>query len=659
MLTPSYNPWGVGLSILIAALASFVALDLAGRVRSKDRSLVMVWKVGGAFVMGSGVWSMHFVGMLAFSLPIALRYSLTKTILSWVAAVAVSGLALHIASRPQLSRGTLTGGALIMGAGICAMHYMGMSALEMAPGVVWDRWLVLASALIACAASAAALFLFFEFPRLVGTRARLAQPLAALVMGGAISGMHYTGMAAAGFPAGSVCLSVDGLGGNGMGSLVVLATLGLLAIAIFTSAQDVRLQAKACQVSEERAARESADAANQAKTNFLARMSHELRTPLNAIHGFAELMLLDPGPPNPAVQRQRLELIIRSSRHLSALIDDLLDVSRIELGALDVHVVSTEVCSIVRAAITELSERSERSGITMTITQDRPELWAMADAVRMHQVASNLISNAVKYNRPGGSVRIEVTARDDWVSLTVTDMGEGLTGEEIAALFQPFKRLGRSPRTEGTGIGLVITKHLVDSMGGRVEVESRPGEGSRFTVRLRRGTSEVESRGNLPSSGRPIERADIRGRVLYIEDDPVNQVLMQSYLALRPGVELLLADSGQAALAMANSEPLDLIFMDMMLPDTHGLELATRLREGLESRCPPLVAFSANAMGEDIYAAKRGGFTDYLVKPASTHALLQVIDRFLGQADEATTPFRAQPPLGGRLSLPEEVRSMG
>ena len=247
LLQPHYDAPVLSLSLLIAVFASYVALDLARRVQGPDRVVARLWMAGGALMMGSGIWSMHFVGMLAFQLPLPqpLGYAVPATLASWLAAVAVSLLALFIAARERLTPLTLGLGALTMGGGICVMHYTGMAALEMAPGIVWNRAWVAASVLIAIGASAAALLIFFGMRRLRGLRARAAQLAAALAMGGAISGMHYSGMAAAGFPFDSVCLSVDGLRGQNLGTLVVVATLVLLSITLFTSVLDARLQARA------------------------------------------------------------------------------------------------------------------------------------------------------------------------------------------------------------------------------------------------------------------------------------------------------------------------------------------------------------------------------------------------------------------------------
>jgi len=250
LLTPTYDAGIVALSMLVATFASYVALDLARRVREHRSWAAWTWTLGGAFVMGSGVWAMHFIGMLAMSLPVPLGYAPSTTLVSWAAAVGVSALALAIAGRERLTAPTLLGGALAMGGGICAMHYTGMAALEMAPGIVWNpRWVAL-SALIACGASAVALLIFFGVRRLSGLKAHAAQAGAALVMGLAISGMHYSGMAAAGFPSDSLCLSADGLGGRSLGTVVLLAVVVLLTIALFTTALDARMQARAARLAQ-------------------------------------------------------------------------------------------------------------------------------------------------------------------------------------------------------------------------------------------------------------------------------------------------------------------------------------------------------------------------------------------------------------------------
>ncbi|MEP7099723.1 MAG: EAL domain-containing protein [Burkholderiales bacterium] len=243
-LAASYDPWVVLVSILIATLASYVALDLTKRVRTPDRRVARCWWIGGSLVMGSGIWAMHFVGMLAFSLPIALGHTHLLTFASWVAAVGVSAAALAISGRGTLSRRGLMGGSLVMGAGICAMHYLGMAAIDVAPGIVWNARWVAASALIAVAASGAALSIFFWLRQAAGQRSQRYQVLAAVVMGLAISGMHYSGMAAASFPGDAVCLSADSLAGSTLALLVTMAAVLLLVVTLWISILDARLQGR-------------------------------------------------------------------------------------------------------------------------------------------------------------------------------------------------------------------------------------------------------------------------------------------------------------------------------------------------------------------------------------------------------------------------------
>ena len=243
-----YDSWIVLLSFLIASFASYVALDLAKRVRTRDRAIAIGWWAAGSVTMGTGIWAMHFVGMLALKLPFAVGYDYVITTLSWFASVAVSAIALHIAGYQRLTSARLGGGALAMGAGICAMHYIGMHALKLEPGIQWDAGWVAVSAAIAVGASAVALMIFVALRRLTGAQARIAQIGAALVMGAAIAGMHYAGMAAAGFPADAVCLTAGQLRGDRLGLIVSVAALVLLTLTLFTSVLDARLQSRTAQL---------------------------------------------------------------------------------------------------------------------------------------------------------------------------------------------------------------------------------------------------------------------------------------------------------------------------------------------------------------------------------------------------------------------------
>jgi diguanylate cyclase (GGDEF)-like protein len=241
-LQTSHNPWLVIASVLVSALSSFVALDLARRVRDRDRVVALCWGLGGSLAMGSGIWAMHFVGMMALTLPLKLGYTEGLTALSWLAAVFVSGIALGVASLGSLTPARLVAGSLAMGGGISAMHYIGMAALDMAPGIEWQPALVALSVLMAIVESGVGLGVFFVLRRMAAPGSWRHQLAAAVAMGLAISGMHYTGMAAASFPAGSVCLSAGALGGSELGLLVVMGAVALLALTLFTSTLDGRLR---------------------------------------------------------------------------------------------------------------------------------------------------------------------------------------------------------------------------------------------------------------------------------------------------------------------------------------------------------------------------------------------------------------------------------
>jgi len=249
-LAAHYDQYVVAASIVIACFSSYVALDLARRVRSPEKFAALGWWAGGSLVMGTGIWSMHFVGMLAFNLPIQVGYSVLLTFASWTAAVVVSGIALGLASGGTLTARRLGGGAVAMGAGICAMHYTGMAAMDMVPGIQWNLWLVLASVVIALTASAAALILFFRLAHHDGAKGAVLRGIAAIVMGLAISGMHYTAMAAAQFPTGSVCLSIGALSGNRLGMLVALASIAMLICTWLVSAVDGWMRDKTANLAE-------------------------------------------------------------------------------------------------------------------------------------------------------------------------------------------------------------------------------------------------------------------------------------------------------------------------------------------------------------------------------------------------------------------------
>ncbi|WP_374673941.1 ATP-binding protein [Ideonella sp.] len=388
-----------------------------------------------------------------------------------------------------------------------------------------------------------------------------------------------------------------------------------------------------------RLAHEGAERASRAKSEFLSRVSHELRTPLNAILGFTDLMALDSRQPLGDTQRRRLEGVRQAGQGLLALVDDVLDVSRIEQGQLRLRHDPVPLAALLRAAGEAVEPLARSHGVSLSALEPGPAC-ARGDAAAMQQVLVNLLSNAIKYNRPGGAVRVSCeTASDGHWSVHVDDEGPGLRPDQLAQLFQPFNRLGAERRRiGGTGLGLVIARALARAMGGDVMATSTPGQGSRFTMRLA-PAAPAESGGGASGAAQaagPSTPAATGREVLYIEDEPLNVLLMEEVFRTQPGWTLHVARDGETGVALARQLQPQLVLIDMNLPDMNGLEVLRRLRADGRTAGLLCVALSADAMGEQISAARAAGFDDYWTKPIDLTRLLddvrRIIERRAGDA---------------------------
>ncbi len=382
-----------------------------------------------------------------------------------------------------------------------------------------------------------------------------------------------------------------------------------------------------------REARIVAEVASQAKTEFLSRMSHELRTPLNAMLGFAQLLSNDPREPLSPRQDQQLALIRDAGWHLLALIDDVLDVSRIEAGQMEMQRLPVPLRPLLESALSVSASLAERQQVRLQpLAAALPgELAVVADPTRLRQVVLNLLSNGCKYNRPGGEVALEVHDEGEQLRLDVVDNGAGMSAEQLSHLFEPFNRLGREHgAVEGTGIGLHLTRQLVRRMGGTIEAHSAAGRGTRMSVRLPKALPVDGPRLPVPAgaAGGGAE-GELAGRVLYIEDNPVNLMLVEQFLLRWPQVHLTSADTGAAGLRRVRSERFDLVLLDMQLPDTHGTEVLASLRADERLKDLPVVALSASAMPEAVDAALGAGATEYWTKPLNLARLAADLRRFL------------------------------
>ncbi len=392
----------------------------------------------------------------------------------------------------------------------------------------------------------------------------------------------------------------------------------------------------------ERRAHEALEASNKAKTDFLSRMSHELRTPLNAVIGFSTLLRMDTVKPLSIEQLERVQHVENAGAHLLALVNDVLDLSRIEAGEMAITTQAVQLLGVVEESATMVSPLVTKAGVEVFLGTGLPEassgrradvqavpacdLWVNADPVRLRQVLVNLLSNAVKYNRPGGSVALTWKRAGGNCEIQVTDTGQGIPEDQLACLFQPFNRLGAESSTvEGTGIGLVLSRQLAEMMGGTLTVTSTFGVGTRATLVLGIACAPA-----APCDPARLCQSQARSapalRVLYAEDDEVNAELVRQLVSMRQGVALRVATSGAMALECARADPPDLMLVDMNLGDMTGIELARALRRDRATRDIRLVALSADALPEQIDAAMAFGFESYLTKPINFDEVLAVLD---------------------------------
>jgi PAS domain S-box-containing protein len=385
-------------------------------------------------------------------------------------------------------------------------------------------------------------------------------------------------------------------------------------------------------------AKETAERASQAKTEFLSRMSHELRTPLNAILGFAQVLELDPAQPLTPTQNERVGQISKAGWHLLTLINEILDLSRIEAGATRMAMAAVNLSELIDECATLIEPDAARRRLRLRqLQQPTAPASAWADRMRLKQVLLNLLSNAVKYNREGGEIVIaHGSSTDGDAVISVRDTGHGLTQQQLEKLFQPFDRLGREESAiEGTGIGLTISLKLIEQMGGRLEVASEPGAGSEFRITLpvagAIGSGPSQILADADARGRHPPRSDIAGSLLYVEDNPSNVALVEQLLALRPQVKLHHAADGASARVLAAVCQPDLILLDMRLPDTDGLALFRALQAQPETAGIPCVGLSANALPVDIAQARNAGFVDYWTKPLEATEFLRGVDVLLAR----------------------------
>jgi signal transduction histidine kinase/CheY-like chemotaxis protein len=391
-----------------------------------------------------------------------------------------------------------------------------------------------------------------------------------------------------------------------------------------------------------RLAKDEAERANTAKSEFLSRMSHELRTPLNAILGFAQLLGDEQEPQLAPQQADNVNEIRHAGEHLLALVNEILDLARIESGHIELNFQAVALAPLAAECVARVRPLARRDQLDIALDID-PDLWVRADQGRLAQVLLNLLSNAIKYNRERGWIRVGARPTADGVRIEVSDSGRGIAASQMSRLFKPFERLESSyDGIEGTGIGLALVKMLVEAMGGTIGVDSEHGVGSRFHVELRRSAAPAivpppEQAGRPAASAMAAAQDRQRRTVLYIEDNPSNLKLVRKMLASRPTLELIDAHDAESGVAIARREQPRLILMDINLPGMDGFAALQLLRADPATAAIPVVAVTANAMRRDVERGEGAGFAAYLTKPLDFGKFLATIDRCLEYGQEETS----------------------
>ncbi|THC44250.1 MHYT domain-containing protein [Massilia sp. Mn16-1_5] len=656
-----YEPTLVLVSILVAIYASYTALSLAERVRHSHGRTTWWWMGGGAFAMGSGIWAMHFIGMQAFRLPFPVGYDIGITFISWLLPVLASMLALSQISRPMPRPGHFALSAVLMGLGINAMHYTGMAAMRMRPGIEYDPLLFGLSVLIAIGASAGALWLAFHLRHRM-RHAGLAQLAAAVMMGFAIVGMHYTGMEAAHFLPGSICLEADvGISQDLLAGMVTVTALLLLTIATLVAVYDSRLEdrsrilAASLATSAERQtlylheqkARLEAERLSDMKDEFLSTLSHELRTPLNAMLGWAQL-LMDGGKDEKMLKRG-LQTIERNARAQSQLIEDMLDMSRLIAGKIRIEVDRTWPSDFIAAAVETVRPVALAKGVRLEMLIESHAGPLAADAGRLQQVMTNLLSNAIKFTPGGGAVRVSSKRVGDTIVIEVSDTGIGIAPDFLPHVFDRFRQADASStrRHGGLGLGLSIAHQLVELQGGSLSAASAgEGEGATFTL-----TMPLQRIDEAPAAPdcllKPHDPDAVRagsgalsGLTILVVDDERDSLDIVHYVLADMAATIVTASTAYEALQMIDRLKPDLMVSDIGMPGMDGMELMRRVRASSNPHVAGVRALALTAFSrrEDRMRSLEAGFDEYLSKPVAPAELVRAVLTLCDNAVQKPVP---------------------
>ncbi|MBF0420384.1 MAG: response regulator [Magnetococcales bacterium] len=633
----------VMLSFAVASITSLTGLDIAYRVELSHSERFgnflsrQLWIGVGALVMGVGVWSMHFVGMLAYDMNCRVSYDFLTTFSSVLPAIASSFFALRLAVRKNSGLQQHLAGGVIMGLGIGIMHYIGMAAMRMPAHIRYLPELFLLSILVAVVVSFIALRFTARMLQYQGQDIIMQKLVSAMVMAFAICGLHYTAMFAAVFiPIPMYALPAPGFAPEFFsGATFFLVFLIMVGYWLQLNINELELAQ----------AQEKAERANHAKSLFLANMSHELRTPMNTVVGMIDLVL-DTNLDNR--QRHYLQTVHRSADALLAIMDDILDFSWLEADKLVLDQTPFAIKQVAAEAMALIHLPASQKGLRLTWEYDEGlPSRVVGDPVRLRQVLINLLHNAIKFTqtgfialviKPGSLVVNEQTNRVP-VHFMVMDTGVGVPRKDQEVIFHSFTQADGSTTRQfgGTGLGLAICRQLVEKSGGSIWVESDGSTGSTFHFSIPYPRSDTsESLDPVPSTPIPVAATSPIEKtrqvaILAVDDEESNLLLLEHALE-KHGFLVSLAHDGHDALNQLAHKPVDLILMDVMMPILDGLETTRKIRQGQVSGLNPqvpVIAISASVLSEQRAQCLAAGMNAFVAKPVHIDKLVAVIREHL------------------------------
>ena len=677
-----YVPLLVLASYMVAAIGAFTALTLAAHIFNAEtlrEKRLLHWM--GALALGTGIWSMHFIGMLAYKTNMSMAYDPWETGFSMIVAVVTAYGVLQITRSSRLSVLHVIIGALVLGLSICVMHYTGMAAMEMRAQTRYIPSLFLLSIAIAISASAAALWIVFYLGKHRSEWQIFWRGLAALVMGFAVCGMHYIGVAAAVIIPFADCRFDPHQSFTALAVAVIVITAVIFATAFLVAAwaahkrnfalmeekvhnrtAELEQTLEQLQIANAKAemvaldlqtSLTKAEAANIAKGDFLANMSHELRTPMNGVLGMAHLLAdtnLD------EEQKEFVATINGSAENLLMLLNDILDFSKIEAGALSLERIVFSITETLQKTVNLLRPQSEHKGIELILdcgSEVPPFMWG--DSGRVRQIIMNLVGNAIKFTEHG-HVRVRAGMQEHSLHVTVEDTGMGIPVEKLGEIFDKFTQADASVTRKygGTGLGLAITKHLVQLMGGKIGVESAEGKGSTFWFSIPCEVAEASDEVATIEQLRSITHHDTtkmhvsNARALLVDDYHVNQIFAEKLLRKFGFQHIDKAEDGFEALLKYNENTYDIVFMDCQMPKMDGYITTQEIRalEASGVSHTPIIAMTANAMMGDREKCLKSGMDDYLSKPLRAEHLRKILQAWFivddGKAAIATKTSAAR-----------------